>query len=105
VKALGGKPKITCIVDNTVQSGSRLWGEHGLAFLVEIGDRRVLFDTGQSGVVLRTTWPCWGLIRRPPPSTGRGELDPRLIPGRRGAGHGGNRRAALAVRLLSRRAA
>jgi len=52
VKPLGDKPKITCIVDNVVQSGSRLWGEHGLAFLVEIGDRRVLFDTGQSGAVL-----------------------------------------------------
>jgi 7,8-dihydropterin-6-yl-methyl-4-(beta-D-ribofuranosyl)aminobenzene 5'-phosphate synthase len=52
VEALSGKPKITCIVDNAVQSSSRLWGEHGLAFLVEIGDGRVLFDTGQSGAVL-----------------------------------------------------
>jgi metal-dependent hydrolase (beta-lactamase superfamily II) len=52
VEALSGKPKITCIVDNAVQSGSRLWGEHGLAFLVEIGDGRVLFDAGQSGTVL-----------------------------------------------------
>jgi 7,8-dihydropterin-6-yl-methyl-4-(beta-D-ribofuranosyl)aminobenzene 5'-phosphate synthase len=52
VEALSGKPKITCIVDNAVQFSSRLWGEHGLAFLVEIGDGRVLFDTGQSGAVL-----------------------------------------------------
>ncbi|MBN1814967.1 MAG: MBL fold metallo-hydrolase, partial [Anaerolineae bacterium] len=52
MEALSGKPKITCIVDNAVQPGSRLWGEHGLAFLVEIGDGRVLFDTGQSGTVL-----------------------------------------------------
>jgi 7,8-dihydropterin-6-yl-methyl-4-(beta-D-ribofuranosyl)aminobenzene 5'-phosphate synthase len=52
VEALSGRLKITCIVDNAVQSSSRLWGEHGLAFLVEIGDGRVLFDTGQSGTVL-----------------------------------------------------
>lgn len=52
MEALSVKPKITCIVDNAVQSSSRLWGEHGLAFLVEIGDGRVLFDTGQSGAVL-----------------------------------------------------
>jgi 7,8-dihydropterin-6-yl-methyl-4-(beta-D-ribofuranosyl)aminobenzene 5'-phosphate synthase len=52
VKAPGSKPKITCIVDNAVQASSRLWGEHGLAFLVEIGDGRVLFDAGQSGAVL-----------------------------------------------------
>jgi hypothetical protein len=52
VRALGGKPKITCIVDYTVQPGSRRWGEHGLAFPVEIGGRRALFDTGQSGAVL-----------------------------------------------------
>jgi 7,8-dihydropterin-6-yl-methyl-4-(beta-D-ribofuranosyl)aminobenzene 5'-phosphate synthase len=43
---------ITCLVDNTAQPGSRLWAEHGLAFLIEAGTRRVLFDTGQSGTVL-----------------------------------------------------
>jgi len=81
VKPLGDKPKITCIVDNVVQSGSRLWGEHGLAFLVEIGDRRVLFDTGQSGAVLlhnlavlgvdpaTTTWYGKGRVG-PPTHTG-----------------------------------
>ncbi len=46
------KPKITCIVDNAVRFGSRLWGEHGLAFLIETEAGRVLFDTGQSGAVL-----------------------------------------------------
>ncbi|MBN1979103.1 MAG: MBL fold metallo-hydrolase [Anaerolineae bacterium] len=45
-------PKIACIVDNAVQPGSRLRGEHGLAFLIEIESGRVLFDTGQSGAVL-----------------------------------------------------
>ncbi len=37
---------------SAVQSGSRLWGEHGLAFLIEAEADRVLFDTGQSGAVL-----------------------------------------------------
>lgn len=46
------EPKITCVVDNAVQPSSRLRGEHGLAFLVEIESGRVLFDTGQSGAVL-----------------------------------------------------
>lgn len=44
--------QITCVVDNAVQPGSRLWGEHGLAFLIETKAGRVLFDTGQSGTVL-----------------------------------------------------
>jgi 7,8-dihydropterin-6-yl-methyl-4-(beta-D-ribofuranosyl)aminobenzene 5'-phosphate synthase len=46
------EPKITCVVDNAVQPSSRLQGEHGLAFLIEIESGRVLFDTGQSGAVL-----------------------------------------------------
>ena len=43
------KINITTLVDNTVGIvGSRgLIGEHGLAFLIEIGKRRILFDTGQ----------------------------------------------------------
>ena len=45
--------KVTCVVDNGVAWGSSLWGEHGLAFLIETEDgSRILFDTGQSGVVL-----------------------------------------------------
>ena len=43
---------VTCVVDNGVQRGSRLWGEHGLAFLIEMGQGCALFDTGQSGNVL-----------------------------------------------------
>jgi 7,8-dihydropterin-6-yl-methyl-4-(beta-D-ribofuranosyl)aminobenzene 5'-phosphate synthase len=43
---------ITCLVDNAVQHGSGLWGEHGLAFLIETESGRVLYDTGQSGTVL-----------------------------------------------------
>lgn len=44
--------QITCVVDNAVQPGSRLWGEHGLAFLIATEAGRVLFDAGQSGTVL-----------------------------------------------------
>jgi 7,8-dihydropterin-6-yl-methyl-4-(beta-D-ribofuranosyl)aminobenzene 5'-phosphate synthase len=44
--------KLTCLVDNSVQPLSGFWGEHGVAYLIEAGGRRVLFDTGQSGTVL-----------------------------------------------------
>ena len=44
--------KVTCLVDNAVRHGSQLWGEHGLAFLIEAEAGRVLFDTGLSGSVL-----------------------------------------------------
>lgn len=43
---------IRCLVDNCVQRSSALWGEHGVAFLIETQDGRLLFDTGQSGAVL-----------------------------------------------------
>lgn len=44
--------KLICLTDNAVLSHSPFWGEHGLAFLVESADGRVLFDTGASGTVL-----------------------------------------------------
>jgi 7,8-dihydropterin-6-yl-methyl-4-(beta-D-ribofuranosyl)aminobenzene 5'-phosphate synthase len=44
--------KITCLVDNAVEARSTFWGEHGLAFLIEAQDSRVLFDAGASGTVL-----------------------------------------------------
>lgn len=50
-----GKPggfRLTCLVDNTAQLSSRLWAEHGLAFLIEAHGAKILFDTGQSGTVL-----------------------------------------------------
>ncbi len=43
---------ITCLVDNAVLHSSPLWGEHGVSFLIETPDGRVLFDVGQSGTVL-----------------------------------------------------
>ncbi|MFW6106695.1 MAG: MBL fold metallo-hydrolase [bacterium] len=43
--------KITVLVENT--AGRRgLLGEHGLSFWIELGDKHVLFDTGQGHVLL-----------------------------------------------------
>lgn len=44
--------RVICVVDDAVQRSSPFWGEHGVAFLIETEDGRVLFDTGQSGTVL-----------------------------------------------------
>jgi len=44
--------RVTCVVDDDVERSSPYWGEHGVAFLIETGSHRVLFDTGQSGTVL-----------------------------------------------------
>jgi 7,8-dihydropterin-6-yl-methyl-4-(beta-D-ribofuranosyl)aminobenzene 5'-phosphate synthase len=44
--------KLTCLVDNTVQFRSAFWGEHGLAFLIDSEEGRVLFDTGAGVTVL-----------------------------------------------------
>ena len=50
--------RLVCIVDNSVERGSTLWGEHGLCFLVQAetlacgGGPSILWDTGQSGQVL-----------------------------------------------------
>ena len=43
--------KITTLIDNTA-SGDFL-SEHGLSFWIEYGDRRVLFDTGQSDIIVK----------------------------------------------------
>jgi 7,8-dihydropterin-6-yl-methyl-4-(beta-D-ribofuranosyl)aminobenzene 5'-phosphate synthase len=43
---------ITCLTENSAQRGSQYWGEHGLAFLIETDQGRVLFDTGQTDTVL-----------------------------------------------------
>lgn len=44
--------EVTCVVDDAVLRSSLFWGEHGVAFLIDTDDGRVLFDTGQSGTVL-----------------------------------------------------
>ncbi len=43
--------KLTCLTDNSVLTHSPFWGEHGLSFVVDSPDGRVLFDTGASGTV------------------------------------------------------
>lgn len=43
---------VTCITENTATRGSAFWGEHGLSYLIESADGRVLFDTGQTSAVL-----------------------------------------------------
>ena len=43
---------VTCVVDDAVCDHSPLWGEHGLALLIDTQSGRILFDTGQSGTVL-----------------------------------------------------
>ena len=45
--------RLTCIIDNCAGRGSTLWGEHGLSFMIETEAGNVLWDTGQSGTVLR----------------------------------------------------
>ena len=39
--------KIHCLIENTCHSGE-LKAEHGLSLLIEVGGRRILFDTGAS---------------------------------------------------------
>jgi 7,8-dihydropterin-6-yl-methyl-4-(beta-D-ribofuranosyl)aminobenzene 5'-phosphate synthase len=56
--------EITCLVDNAAGRGSTLWGEHGLAFLIETEAGRVLLDTGQSGTVLLHNMGMLGLDPR-----------------------------------------
>ncbi len=43
--------RIQCVVENSAQLGSPLWGEHGVAFHIQTPDGQLLFDTGASGQV------------------------------------------------------
>jgi 7,8-dihydropterin-6-yl-methyl-4-(beta-D-ribofuranosyl)aminobenzene 5'-phosphate synthase len=56
--------EITCLADNAAGRSSSLWGEHGLAFLIEARPVRRLFDTGQSGAVLLHNTGILGLDPR-----------------------------------------
>ncbi|HEB65166.1 MAG TPA: MBL fold metallo-hydrolase [Chloroflexi bacterium] len=53
--------KITCLVDNAARRSTAFWAEHGLSFCVERGGARLLWDTGQSGEVLRHNLALAGL--------------------------------------------
>lgn len=45
--------KITCVVDNTANFGSEFYSEHGLSFIIEYDDYKILFDTGRTPEVLK----------------------------------------------------
>jgi len=45
--------RVTVLADNSVQ-GRGLLAEHGLAFWIEMGAQRLLFDTGQGAVLSPT---------------------------------------------------
>ena len=49
-KVLPSSLKITLLVDNNASDG--LEKEHGFAAWIEVGESRILFDTGQSGALL-----------------------------------------------------
>ena len=44
--------RITTLVENTA-SGAGLLAEHGLSFWIEYGDKQILFDTGQSNILIK----------------------------------------------------
>lgn len=44
--------RITTLVDDTALGGGLL-AEHGLSFWIEYGDKRILFDTGQSDILVQ----------------------------------------------------
>ncbi len=44
--------KITTLIENSLGEHKALKNEHGLSFLIEQDDRKILFDTGQSGAFI-----------------------------------------------------
>ncbi len=44
--------RITTLVENTA-SDPKLLAEHGLSFWIEYGDKKILFDTGQSNILIQ----------------------------------------------------
>ncbi len=45
--------KLTCVIENTATFASAFYAEHGLSILIEDGNTKVLFDTGNSPEVLK----------------------------------------------------
>jgi len=41
--------KVTTLIENNIDDRNRLYNEHGLALYIEIGETKILFDTGKSG--------------------------------------------------------
>jgi 7,8-dihydropterin-6-yl-methyl-4-(beta-D-ribofuranosyl)aminobenzene 5'-phosphate synthase len=46
------KVKIVTLIEDTAQ-GNGLLSEHGISFWLEFGEHKILFDTGQSSIILR----------------------------------------------------
>ncbi len=44
--------RITCLNNDSVGMDSGMWGEHGISYLIEKGNQRILFDTGTSWEIL-----------------------------------------------------
>jgi len=55
--------KITILVENTA-GGRGLVAEHGISFLIELGGKKILFDTGQ-GQALKHNVQCLGIRLEP----------------------------------------
>ncbi len=53
--------KVICLVDNAARRSTPFWAEHGLSLWIEHRGKRVLFDTGQSGLVLAHNLEVRGL--------------------------------------------
>jgi 7,8-dihydropterin-6-yl-methyl-4-(beta-D-ribofuranosyl)aminobenzene 5'-phosphate synthase len=53
--------KITCVVDDGAPLDPALRHEHGLSFLIETDEARVLFDTGASGKILLNNMGVLGI--------------------------------------------
>jgi 7,8-dihydropterin-6-yl-methyl-4-(beta-D-ribofuranosyl)aminobenzene 5'-phosphate synthase len=49
---MDGNMKITVLVENTAK-GRNVYGEHGLAYLIEAGGKKILFDAGQTDLVVK----------------------------------------------------
>lgn len=43
---------VTILLDNH-SDDPRLFTEHGLSFMIEADDRKIIFDTGQSDILIR----------------------------------------------------
>jgi 7,8-dihydropterin-6-yl-methyl-4-(beta-D-ribofuranosyl)aminobenzene 5'-phosphate synthase len=56
--------KLTCVVEDGVPLDPALRHEHGLSFLIETGEARVLFDTGPRGEVLLHNMEVLGIDPR-----------------------------------------
>jgi 7,8-dihydropterin-6-yl-methyl-4-(beta-D-ribofuranosyl)aminobenzene 5'-phosphate synthase len=45
--------KITCVIENTASFASEFYAEHGLSILIDDGNSKFLFDTGNSPEILK----------------------------------------------------